>query len=117
MTPTAIRIEETDLKQAESITSGSASVAAVGQQAANPKLPEGNQEKDSTETSATECTSKEELKHLLLPAASPSCASDGVLDLCDESAGLSENLHVQDQLPVSEVLFHHATGEKQPDSE
>ncbi|XP_041837472.1 zinc finger protein 280C isoform X2 [Melanotaenia boesemani] len=116
MTAPAIRKEEMNMKQTESITSGSVTVSSADQPELELKGPAGEQDKDSTGTSATECSSKGKLKPSLLPAASSSCSSDGVLDLYDEPVGDSESLRVQEQLLASEVLSNHAIGENQNES-
>lgn len=113
----AQRPKETDLKLVESVTSRSVTPAAVDQPEPEPKLPAGDEEKGSSETSVIEGSSEGLSKQSLPPAPSSACASDGVLDLRDESAGNSESLEIGEQLPVSEVVPEHETGEQQTKSE
>lgn len=102
-----------DLKLAEGVTPGSVTLATVDQPEPEPMLPAGDQEKGSTETSAIEGSSEGQLKQSSLPTLSSSSTSDGVLDVCDESADNSESLEVREQVPVSEIVPKGETGEQQ----
>ncbi|XP_069549635.1 zinc finger protein 280C-like isoform X1 [Brachyistius frenatus] len=105
-----------DLKQAESVTSGSEAVATVDQPESEPIALAGDQGKVSTETSVIGGSSEGEIEQSAVPDSSSSCTTDGVLDRCDESLGNSES-RVKDQPPVSETVPEQATGEQQPQSE
>lgn len=62
-------------------------------------LPEADQEKGPAGITVTEVSSEGHSKQSSLP----SCTSDGVLDLCDESVGNSERLDVREQVPENET--------------
>lgn len=109
--------KEMDLKQTESVTSGSVATVDQAESEPVPVLPAGDQEKSSTEISVIEGSSKGELQQSLLPASSSSCTTEGVLDLCDEYVGKSDCLDVQDQLPDSATVPEHVTGGQQPKSD
>ncbi|XP_061599744.1 zinc finger protein 280C isoform X1 [Cololabis saira] len=114
-TSPAMKPEEIHLHEDESVSTESVAVATTDQRESEPKLSASDQENDCTEKDATEGTSEdkdeEEVTQSVLSAAS-SCTSDTVLDLCDDTAGPSEGLQVQDQLPVLEALSDHATEEE-----
>lgn len=113
----AQRPKEMDLKLVESVTPGSITPATVDQPESEPMLPAADREKGPTEISAIEGSSEGQLKQSSLPALSPSCRSDEVLDRCDESVGNSKILEVREQLPVSGIVPEHETGEHQTKSE
>lgn len=110
-TSPAMTQEKMDLKEAESVTSESAAAADIAQQESEPKLMAGEQEEECAEESATRSTTEEELTQSLQPDDS-SCTSHMALDICDETAGHSESVQVQDLLTTSEVLSDRATGEE-----
>ncbi|KAM7406155.1 hypothetical protein PAMP_000553 [Pampus punctatissimus] len=103
--------KETDLKPVKNVTSESVSLASVEQPDLELTLPAGDQEKGSTEIrNVTVGSSKGESKQPSLSGLSPPYTLDGVLNLCEESVGNSENLGVR-----KESLTE--TGEEQPKSE